>query len=82
MPPDVDWILRVEADGFKPTTMPLRIGEGEEQGLPVVLQPEEVKKPGGHVAKSLPLVKPPVVKPPADKPKGTDNGKFLDPFGN
>ncbi len=82
VPPDVDWILRVEADGFKPTTMPLRIGEGEEQGLPVVLQPEEVKKPGGHVAKSLPLVKPPVVKPPADKPKGTDNGKFLDPFGN
>ena len=79
VPPDVDWMLRVEADGFKPYSMPLKIGDGEEMQLPVVLQPEGSKKPsGGHVAKVTPAV--PVK--PTEKPKGTDNGKFLDPFGN
>jgi serine/threonine-protein kinase len=85
VPPNVDWILRIEADGFKTQTMPLRIGDGEEQALPIVLAPDaptppptapSVKRPGKPTA--APTAK------PAEKPaaKKTDDGKFLNPFEN
>jgi hypothetical protein len=77
VPPGVDWVLRVEADGFKPHSMPLRIGDGEDTALPIVLQPE-APPPGPAVAKRPSGPK----KPEAPKPqaKKTDDGKFMNPF--
>jgi hypothetical protein len=39
VPPNVYWTLRVEADGYRPVSMPLIIGAGEETTLPVVMMP-------------------------------------------
>ena len=81
VPPNVDWVLRVEAEGFKTHTLPLRIGDGEETALPVVLQPDApvptavVAKKGGSSTPKKVVDEP---KPPAEKK--IDNGKFLDPF--
>jgi serine/threonine-protein kinase len=79
VPPNVDWILRVEAEGFKPLTMPFKIGEGVEQALPVVLTPDV--KEGPHKPHSGKAAPAPVVTPTPQKPKPVENGKFLDPFG-
>jgi serine/threonine-protein kinase len=82
VPPNVDWILRVEADGFKTQTMPLRIGDGEETALPVVLSPDAPAPVPVVATKHGSSKKPdkPTEKPAA--PKKTEDGKFLNPFDN
>jgi len=79
VPPDVDWVLRVESPGYKTVQMPLRIADGEETALPVVLiadAPATVaKKP--HEPPPVAAERPALTKPATPK---TDNEKFLDPF--
>jgi hypothetical protein len=82
VPPNVDWILRVEADGFKSLTMPFKIGEGDDQALPVVLTPDVKDAPKKPHSGSKPGPAPVATPAPAAKPKPVENGKFLDPFGN
>lgn len=83
VPPNVDWVLRVEADGFKPLTMPFKIGEGDDQALPVVLTPD-VKEPPHkpHGGKPVATPTPTPAAPAPSKPKTVENGKFMDPFAN
>jgi serine/threonine protein kinase len=40
VPSGTVWTLRVEADGFKPVSLPLVVGPGEETTMPVVMTPE------------------------------------------
>jgi serine/threonine protein kinase len=80
VPPNVDWILRIEADGYKTQTMPLRIADGEETALPVVLQPD-APAPVAVAPKHGTGKKPPTPDKPA-APKKTEDGKFLNPFDN
>jgi hypothetical protein len=61
--------------------MPFKIGEGDEQALPVVLTPDVKEAPKhGHGGSKPPVAATPTATP--QKPKPADNGKFLDPFGN
>jgi tRNA A-37 threonylcarbamoyl transferase component Bud32 len=78
VPPDTDWVLRVEAAGFKTFTTPLRIAAGEEQALPLVLTPE-APPPHGRPAKSHASA-PAAAPAPAAAAKGSKDGRFLDPF--
>ena len=78
VPPNVDWVLRVEADGFKTYSMPLKIGDGEEMAQPIMLVADApVKTPhtGGGKKPATPTEKPP-------GPKKTEDGKFMNPFDN
>jgi serine/threonine-protein kinase len=83
VPPNKDWILRVESDGYKPHTMPLRIGDGEETALPVVLTPDAPVRPPTIAASSHRRASSAEAKPQSPAaPRKVDNGKFLDPFEN
>jgi serine/threonine protein kinase len=39
VPAGVDWMLRIEAEGFSPVSLPLHLLAGEETTLPVLLSP-------------------------------------------
>src|SRR5205085_2234218 len=83
VPAGVNWILRVEADGFKPATMPLKIVAGEETQLPMVMVPVgEAARPrahgGGAARPATPGSTPP---PPANgEKKHGSNPNIVDPF--
>jgi hypothetical protein len=79
VPPDTDWILRVEATGFKTFTMPLRIGAGEDQALPLVLTPE-APAPVAHSHAAKSHAPAPAAPAPTAKPQSAKDGRFLDPF--
>jgi serine/threonine-protein kinase len=83
VPSDVDWILRVEADGYKPVTMPLKIVAGEETALPVVMAPvvaDKVRRatPGGARPPRPAAANAPQTGTP--EKKGPSNSNILDPF--
>jgi serine/threonine-protein kinase len=39
VPAGIDWTLRIEAEGFSPVSLPIKILPGEETSLPIVLPP-------------------------------------------
>jgi serine/threonine-protein kinase len=84
IPSGVEWILRVEADGYQTVTMPLKLAAGEETALPVGMAPigSKVKPTVGRPSgKGKPGQTPPgpqVAVP--DKRNKVDNPNVVDPF--
>ena len=86
VPAGVDWVLRIEADGFKTVTMPLRIAPGEESSLPVVLTAVEAPRSPRPHSDTWPKPRipghepsaPPQTGKPAPAAPGNEN--FINPF--
>jgi hypothetical protein len=80
VPADRDCKLRVEADGFQSVSLPIRLGAGEETGLPVLLAPVALaptRRPAGH---TTPRTPPPVLSNKNAELKKDGDGEFINPF--
>jgi serine/threonine protein kinase len=93
VPPNVEWSLRLEADGYKPQQLPLKLMPGQEVSIPLVMEtaapaPIRAAAPShGHsqVQQSpRPATTPAPAAPAAPKKPGTDvpNEHIIDPFGS
>ena len=81
VPPDVDLVLRIEGEGYKPSTQPLKLAAGEETALPVVLVPVAAPVVVSTAAtksilKHVALKPADPTKPPPPKP--TTNSNLMD----
>ena len=91
VPAGRDLVLRVEADGYKPVTMPIKVTAGDETALPVVLVAEAPAPPppapatpgatkrGGHASAKKPDGKP-AETPARPADKGAQNENLMNPF--
>jgi eukaryotic-like serine/threonine-protein kinase len=79
--PAGDWFVRVEADGFQPGVVPLKLGEGEETSLSVPLVPI-APTPVPVPAKAGSRIKKPATAPPTTKPGSgpTPEEPIMNPF--
>ena len=77
-PADVNWVVRVEADGFKPASMPLKIAAGQEISLPVSLVPIAVP-PKAH-RPTVGAARPATPAAPGDKKAAGTNAEIVNPF--
>jgi tRNA A-37 threonylcarbamoyl transferase component Bud32 len=78
VPAGAPYLLRVEADGYEPVTLPLKVSAGEELALPVLL----VRASGGedkHV-RAAPAARPRPAVAPAPPPKRRVNENLMEPF--
>jgi serine/threonine protein kinase len=74
------WVLRVEADGHEPLSMPVKLAAAEEKALPIVLKPLSVPAPPPPAQhKRKPTSPAAADKKPEAKPEQKP-GEFINPF--
>jgi serine/threonine-protein kinase len=84
VPADTDFVMRIEAEGYKTYTMPVRVSAGDENAMPVAMEKLEASKPappprsGGRPTSKPPTAAKATAAAPGDK-KPT-NPNMLDPF--
>jgi hypothetical protein len=77
IPAGQDFVLRVEADGYKTFTMPIKLEAGDETSMPVLMVPVgEPQKPS--VGKTTKKTQP--AEPQKPEPKKPTNPNLFDPF--
>jgi serine/threonine protein kinase len=79
VPSGESFVLRVEADGHEPLSMPVKLGAAEEKALPIVLKALPAPAPVSHKRTPKPAATPGEKKPdtkPGEKPAG----EFINPF--
>jgi serine/threonine-protein kinase len=68
VPAGAAWSLRIEADGFKSTSIPLKLKSGEEIPIPVTLQPAAPSAPPPTAPTAKKKISKPAEKTLAEKP--------------
>jgi|GEM_PF-6254053 len=82
IPASSAWVLRIEADGFKTISVPIKLNPGEETSIPVALVPGSSRPTNDRpIKKRDPAVKATPTTPPTVKATPAAGEKKTDPAG-